>query len=332
MEPTVSVVIPCRNEEKYIEDCIVSIFNQVNLGDFIEIIVVDGMSEDRTTEIVKSLCQTNKNLKLIENPKKITPAGMNLGIQKSKGKYIAIFGAHSKYAEDYLYNCLKLFESHPEVFCVGGPITSTADTPFGKSVALAMSSRIGVGNAKHRFSDYEGYAEGACFPVFRKEVFDLVGMYDEDLKRNQDDELNFRLKKNNLKIFISKKILSFYSVRELPSRLYEQYFDYGFWRIAVIKKHKRIASLRQVAPLIFFVSVILLIILASLLSSVPFIFALALPSIYLFVLFLYCTSALFIHRELKVACFFPYAVFIMHLAYAHGFLIGLHNYYLKAKK
>lgn len=330
MEPIVSVVIPCRNEEKYIKDCIVSILKQVQISDLIEILVIDGMSEDRTEEIVHSLGDPRKNIKIIKNPKKTTPAGLNLGIKNSKGRFIAIFGAHSKYGEDYLLNCIKLFNLHPEISCVGGPITHTAKTAFGKAVALAMSSRIGVGNAKHRFSDYEGYAEGACFPVFKREVFETTGMYDESLIRNQDDELNFRLKKHNLKIFISNKIISYYSVRELPLNLFNQYFEYGFWRTAVIKKHKQVASMRQLAPPAFFLFVFFLIILAPLLSSNDLLLGIIIPSIYSLVILSYSFFLLF-REGVKTALFFPIVVIIMHFAYTVGFLSGIKNISLRIK-
>ena len=108
----------------------------------------------------------------MDNVQRTTPFALNLGIKEAQGKFIYIMGAHAEYADDYLSNSIKLMEEYPEASCVGGPITSEGKNDFGKAVAYAMSGSMGVGNAKHRFPEYEGYAEMACFPVFRKEVFD----------------------------------------------------------------------------------------------------------------------------------------------------------------
>ena len=121
-------------------------------------------------------------------------------------------------------------EEHPEACCAGGPILSHARSRFGQAVSQAMSHPVGIGNAKHRFGNYEGYAEGACFPVFRKEIFDKVGLYDETLVRNQDDELNYRIARIGGKVFISPRAKCTYYVRETPWQLFRQYFQYGYWK------------------------------------------------------------------------------------------------------
>lgn len=168
--PLISVVIPCRNEAAYIEKTIESLFQQKNIPGEIEIIVVDGMSTDGTKDLLNKTLSEDKRLRIILNPKKITPVAMNLGIKESQGEFIAIMGAHSEYDKNYLSECLKLFNIDSSIMCTGGPIFSEGKTNFGKAAAIAMSHPIGVGNAKHRFPNYEGYAEGAGFPVFKKEV------------------------------------------------------------------------------------------------------------------------------------------------------------------
>ena len=176
-------------------------------------------------------------------------------------QFIAILDAHSEYASNYVLTCLQLLDEHPEVCCTGGPIISRGKSIFGRTAAAVMSHPVGIGNAKHRLPDYEGYAEGACFPVFRREVFDKVGLFDENLVRNQDDEFNYRIARNGGKIFISPRVQCIYHVRETPSELFWQYCQYGYWRVAVLRKHHLPASLRQLAPVVFFPLTLMLLIM-----------------------------------------------------------------------
>ncbi len=321
-KPLISVVIPCRNEVAYIEKTIESLLQQKNIPGEIEIIVVDGNSTDGTKEILEKILEVDHRLKIISNPNKITPAAMNLGIKEAKGNFIAIMGAHSEYDQNYLSECLNLFKKDPLIACTGGPIFSEGTTNFGKAAAIAMSHPIGVGNAKHRFPNYEGYAEGAGFPVFKKEVFEKIGMYDENLIRNQDDEFNLRLTKSGYKVYLSPKVKCKYYVRENPAKLFNQYFNYGYWRIATLKKHKMTVSFRQIVPALFFLVIVFLIVLSPFLPLNPFITSLILPAIYLFIISIF-TFKIIIEKGINVGIRFPIAVLILHFSYAMGFLKGL---------
>ncbi len=316
----ISVIIPCRNEEKYIGDCLASLLNQKNINEKFEILVVDGMSLDNTRKIIQSISKDNPQVKLIDNPKLLTPYALNIGIKNAKGQFIAIFGAHAEYNLDYLAVCLELFNKHPDISCVGGPIISKGRNSFAKATALAMSSIIGVGNAKHRFPEYEGYAEMACFPVFKRDVFSKYGLYDESLTRNQDDEFCFRITKNGGKVFISPKAKSSYYVRENPISLFKQYFQYGFWRVAVLKKHRVPISYRQQVPILFYLTVILLAILGLVFKNL--ILGIFLPILYLLIVFSSSISV-FIKEKFGVAIKFPFAVLVLHFSYAIGFFSGV---------
>ena len=133
---------------------------------------------------------------------------------------------------------MALLAEHPEAWSVGGPIRHAATTTLGKAVAVAMSHPLGVGNARHRYPDFEGYVEGAQFPAIRRWVFDRIGMFDERLVRNQDDEFNYRIRRAGGKIYVSPRVRYSYFVRERIGQLFKQYFQYGFWRIPVIEKHR----------------------------------------------------------------------------------------------
>jgi glycosyltransferase involved in cell wall biosynthesis len=326
MSPEISVIIPCRNEKDFIQDTIKSLLNQNGLSGNIEIIVVDGCSTDGTKEILDQISLTDERVKVINNQKKVTPVALNLGITNSSAKYICIMGAHAEYSDDYLFNCLQLFKKHPEVSCVGGPITSRGKNNFAKAAAIAMSSSIGVGNAKHRFPQYEGYAEMACFPMFKRDVFDKYGFYDESLIRNQDDEFCFRISKAGEKIFISPKVKSIYYVRDSAVKLFRQYFQYGFWRVAVLQKHKTPISFRQQVPILFFSSIFLLVIAGFFFSNIYV--AIILPLIYFLILIIFSIKII-INSGILIGANFILSVFILHLSYAAGFAWGVLNFILK---
>jgi hypothetical protein len=182
-----------------------------------------------------------------------------------------------------------------------------------------MSHPVGIGNAKHRYPTYEGYAEGACYPVFRKEVFEKVGLYDEMLVRNQDDELNYRLAKHGEKVFISPRARYSYFIRETPSRLFQQYFEYGYWRVVVLKKHRIPASFRQIVPPLFMAVMLTSVIAGLWLPGWWRLTAAAIPMLYgVTLLTVGVTQG---HKTgWRVAALFPVAAAIMHVAYAIGFV------------
>jgi succinoglycan biosynthesis protein ExoA len=318
----VSIIVPCRNEKDYIEDCVRSILAQEPPPGGFEVIVADGMSDDGTRNILDRIAEKDQRLRIVDNPGRITPWGLNAGIRQARGRYIAIMGAHAEYAPDYVRTCIELLDDHPEVCCSGGPIISRGRGVFGRAVAAAMSHLVGVGNAKHRFPDYEGYAEGACFPIFREEIFDKVGLYDENLVRNQDDELNYRVVRSGGKIYISPRAQCSYYVREAPSQLFRQYFQYGYWRVAVLRKHHLPASLRQLAPGMFFFLMLLLLGVGLLLPSWWRLTAAILPVAHALILMIAGTEVA-LRQGILIGLMFPLATAIMHLAYAVGFLYGV---------
>ncbi len=317
--PLLSVIIPCRNESRHIRICLRTIENQDLPRECFEVIVVDGMSDDNTREIVSELTKTASNLKIVENYSRTTPCAMNRGLLASRGKYVAILGAHAEYAEDYLSTCLDLLNEHPEACCVGGPIESKGVGDFGRAVAVVMAHPLGIGNAKHRDPTYEGYAEGACYPVFRKDIFRKVGLYDEQLDRNQDDEMNYRLALHGEKVFISPRARCTYYVRETPLQLFRQYFQYGYWRVAVLRKHGRPASFRQITPPLFMSAMLAVALVGLLLPDSWKFSAWLLPAIYGTALIV-VAAAKAPHLGWRAGWLVPVAAAIMHIGYATGFV------------
>lgn len=320
--PSVTVIVACRNEEQHIEACVRSILRQEEPHGNFEIIVLDGMSEDGTRDILARLAHEDSRIRLINNPFRIKPSALNVGIKTAQGRYIAILDAHTVYASDYLRVCVELLAEHPEVCCAGGPIVSRGRRLFGKAVAMAMSHPIGVGNAKHRLPYYEGYAEGACFPVYRREIFDKVGLFDEGFVRNQDDEFNYRVARSGGRIFLSPRAQCTYYVRESVVQLFWQYFQYGYWRVAVLRKHRLPASLRQIAPVLFFLLMLVLLPGGLYLPGWWRLSAAILPLTYASVLIVAGTVVSIGQKQL-VGLLFPVAASIMHVAYALGFVWGV---------
>lgn len=317
--PTVSVVVPCRNEAAYIEAMLDSILTQEPIDGGFEILVMNGASTDGTGDILARMARAHSELRVINNPQGTTAHALNLGVAESKGRFIVIMGAHTTYGKDYLKTCIELLNQHPEVDCVGGPILSLGTTSFGHATAIAMSHPVGVGNARHRFPDYEGYAEGACFPMFRRDVFEKVGPYDENLIRNQDDDLNFRLRRLGGRIFISPRAQSRYFVRDNATALFRQYYQYGYWRVLVMRKHGELISLRQAAPAAFFMLLLVLALVASAIGPPWRSLLMVPPALYVTILLGVAISKV---GQLRIGAVLrvPWALFILHFSYALGFL------------
>jgi GT2 family glycosyltransferase len=318
--PFVSVIIPVRNEEGYIEKCIKSLVDQGYPGDCFEVLAVDGMSADDSKKIIQLFSNQYSNISLFENPNLLTSFGLNIGIKESRGEIIIILGAHTFVAPDFITKNIEVLENR-DADCVGGKIKSLGATYLARTISLAMASPFGVGDALFRYSEIEGYVDTVAFGAYKRAVFDKIGLFDEKLAKNQDDEFNYRLRKMGGKILISPQIRSFYYSRATLKKLWAQYFLYGFWKIRVLQKHLKMMRLRHFIPSTFVLSVLL--------SGVcswhyPIFFFLL-----LLILISYSGNNLFF--SFKVAKIegwqylplLPLAFFILHFSYGIGFLLGL---------
>lgn len=320
---TVSVVIPCKNEEKYIVKCIESFLKQSYPQELIEILVCDGMSNDGTRNIIEEYSKKYDNVKLINNPYFTAPKGMNIGIKSSNADVIIIFGAHAYADRDFVKNNI-ISLGNKEVGCCGGPLTTICDNNKGKAIALAMSSPFGVGNALFRFAQKETYVDTVAFGAYRRQVLDKVGYFDEELVRNQDDELNFRVIKAGYKILLSPAIKSTYYSRPSLKKLWKQYYQYGFWKVRVMQKHGKTASIRHLIPF-FFVLTNILGIGFGLFNK--YILCLWLIEISMYLL---CNiiSSIKICNNKSLFKYIPLIFFILHFSYGIGFMQGLFVFYI----
>lgn len=325
----VSVVIPCRNEENHIGKCLQSIIDQSYGIDNIEAMVCDGNSNDNTQDIIKEYNIKYPQIQLVVNEKKVAPTAMNLGIKAAHGEIIVIFGAHAYMDKDYIKICVEKLKS-PDIACVGGRIINISENSMAEAISFSMGSPFGVGNALFRFSEKEQLVDTVAFGAYKRSIFDEIGYFDEELVRNQDDELNFRLTKSGNKILLSPTIISKYYTRGSFSKLWTQYFQYGFWKVRVIQKHKKPAALRHLVPLIFVISLILGT-LASPFSKVT-------RYLFLLEIILYLSGAIIFSLkaskgQIKYVPRMLIAFLILHTSYGIGFLEGLIVFYcLKSNK
>jgi glycosyltransferase involved in cell wall biosynthesis len=257
MQPGVSVVVPCRNERDHIEICIRSILAQEPPPGGFEVIVADGMSDDGTRDVLTRLAKDDPRLHIVENPGCIVSTGLNAAISASRGEIIVRMDAHTEYAPDYVRQCLTVLRE-TGADNVGGPARTMATNYVQSAICAAYRSPFSVGGARFHNTEYEGYVDTVTYGCWPREVFDRIGLFDEELVRNQDDEFNFRLTRAGGKIWQSLRIRSWYEPRESLRALFRQYTQYGYWKVRVIQKHRLPASLRHLVPGCFVLSLVML--------------------------------------------------------------------------
>jgi succinoglycan biosynthesis protein ExoA len=316
----VSVVIAMRNEENYIARCLQSAIDQDYPREQMEILIVDGMSTDNSRSIVSGFAGRYPNVRLLDNEKKIAPAAFNLGIKNARGSIVAIIGAHCSLAPDYLSNCVHYLSTR-EADCVGGPIENIGEGFWGQAISLTMSSPFGVGDAHFRYSHQERYVDTLAFGAYRREVFDKIGLFDEKLVRNQDYDLNYRLRKAGGKILLTPAIKSRYYTRSSLRRLCSQYLQYGFWKVRMLRKHPCSVRVRQLAPPLFVLALLLSGALSAISSLAAWVFALVTASY----LSLSLASSLSIaaRRGWRYLPILPVIFACLHLSWGLGFLYSL---------
>lgn len=244
---------------------------------------------------------------------------MNVGIKYSKKDIIIIFGAHAYADKDFIKNNVKALEN-PEVGCSGGPIKTISENETGKAIACAMSSPFGVGNALFRFAQKEMFVDTVAFGAYRREILDSIGYFDEELVRNQDDELNYRVIKAGHKILLSPKIKSVYYSRGSLSKLWKQYYQYGFWKVRVMQKHGKTASIRHLVPMAFVLTNLLGIILGLFFKPILCLWGI---EVIMYLLCDFISSFKVSKGNVGLMKYMPLIFPILHISYGLGFIAGL---------
>ena len=292
----------------------------------LEILIADGESNDNTLLIIQSLsCETGITLSVFSNPQKIVSTGLNILIPKAIGEVIIRVDGHCVIGPDYVANCVHHLQQNG-VDGVGGPMRTIGEDFTSQGIALAMSSKFGVGNSSFRTETGQTkLVDTVPFPAYTREIIQRVGLYDEELVRNQDDEYNYRIREHGGKVLLAEDVCSTYFSRGSLAKLWKQYFQYGYWKVRVLQKHPKQMSLRQFAPLVFVVSLLLSLVF-TLVVPWGWIPLVAILGLYLLV-------------NLGVSLFYGYkhgwrflgllpATFaVIHLSYGTGFLTGLFKFF-----
>ena len=246
MNPRVTLIVAMRNEEPFIEACLASITSQDWPAEDLEILVYDGQSTDRSREIVERVATSHPNVVVSNNPKRIQAAAWNLGIDTATGDIIGIVSAHCALTPDYVRTAVETLE-RTKADMVGGPMRAQGDGYVARAAALATSTSFGVGGAKFHYATKEGPVDTVYMGLCRAEVYRSL-KFDEQMVRNQDDELSYRLLDRGGTIVLNPAIKSVYYGRATWSGLARQYREYGFWKIQVMRMHPRQARPRHLAP------------------------------------------------------------------------------------
>ena len=317
----VSIVIPMRNEARHVGRCLDSIMRQDYPADWLEVKVVDGRSEDGSAAIVRSYAGRMPDVELLDNPARVTPAALNIGIRRSGGDMVIILGSHSFIEPDFVSrNVAALAASGAD--CAGGRIETVSESSMGKVISQAMSSTFGVGNSRFRTSMRPGFVDTVAFGAYRREVFDRIGLFDEDLIRNQDDEFNYRLIRNGGRIYLDPSIRSSYYSRLTLRGLWRQYFQYGWWKTVILRKHGRLPAARNLAPAAALAVFILSLTLALAEPSLVWVAAGILTA---YLIMSLAVTLRLAGRRGPSMLLLPFAFATLHLSYAAGFLCGLPN-------
>ena len=329
---TLSIICPTYNEEQYIEQTLQSFFSQQFVAFQLEVLICDGMSTDNTRSIVAKYMERHKNLRLVDNPDRKTPFAFNAGLKAATGEYVAILGAHTKYAENYLQVCFDELHAAEAVGCTGRVITRAANDDFEAKLAeWVMLSSFGVSTSSFRAMK-EGYVHSVNFPVFKKQPLLDLGGYDTKLERNQDNDMNQRLLDAGHKLYCTWKTLCYYRPPANLNRLFKYAFRSGFWNAKSLLVHARSMRLHHLIPFVF----TMVILLCSIVGLAEAVIA---QTYYLWILLAFViglhlfTGTLFTLRSLKYEkdarkIVLPAIFFAFHFSYGWGTLRG----FLKGRK
>lgn len=325
IRPLVSIVIPCYNEERFIGQCLDSIIANSYPKDRLEVIVVDGMSNDGTRSIVEEYARKYPFIQLLDNPLRITPKALNLGIQAARGKIVIRMDAHACYDPEYVSRCVDyLYQYNAEN--VGGVMQTVSRdaTLVGKSIAFVMSSKFGVGDSIFRTGTNSirevDTVFGGCYP---REVFDKIGLFNEQFRRGQDREFNYRLRQAGGKIILAPDIKCIYYARSgLLAHMKHTFASGGVVFTLTRITRTKMYSWRNLVPLVFVI---------SLLGSLIFgFFETGFLVFFLIIVFVYLLAAILAsapivrkERDLRFLLITPAVFAVTHIAYGVGSLIEL---------
>ena len=313
---SVSVIIPVYNEERYIDGCMRSLIAQTYPREEMEWIVIDGNSTDRTGEILARYAE-NYPLRVLFNEKRVTPMSLNMGVRAASGRYIIRFDAHASFPPDYIENCVDCLETI-EADNVGGYVETKAEGLVGGAIAKILSSRFGVGGSAFRTGERGGYVDTVPFGAFRREVFDRIGLFNEELLRSEDNDINARIIASGGKVYLSEKIRSVYYCRDSIPAFLKQGLQNGNVLFRTIRQNPRAMRLRHFVPFFFLLSLILLPLIGISLRPIRWLF---LAELAVYLALDVCFSFFDGSPDKGIVTLWLYPLY--HVTYGLGSLLGL---------
>lgn len=322
--PPVSVVMPVLNEATHLEASVRGVLDQHYPG-AMEIVLAVGPSNDGTRAVADRLAAADARLRVIDNPTGTTPDALNLAIAASSHDIIVRVDAHGELGAGYIATAVELLQ-RTGAANVGGLMAAEGRTPFERAVAVAYTSRLGLGGGSFHLADSaEGPADTVFLGVFRREALERVGGYDPSLLRAQDWDLNYRLRKAGETVWFSPRLRVAYRPRSTVRALAQQFFRTGQWRREVMRRNPDTASPRYLAPPVAVTGVVV----GGITGAVGLLtgrrrlaVGLAAPLGYLA---LVTAGSLGLRREMEpqVRARLPLVLAVMHMSWGSGFLVGL---------
>jgi succinoglycan biosynthesis protein ExoA len=320
--PYVTVVMPTRNEARWIATSLGAVLSQDYPADRLEVIVADGMSDDKTRAVINAVVEATGQeaapVAIIDNPRRIVATGLNAAIAKAKGDVIVRVDGHCEVQPDHVTRCVRLLED-TGADNAGGITAASGTGVVQRAIALGTSSPFGVGTARFRYASEPGWVDTVFPGAWRREIFDRLGGFDEELVRNQDDEFNYRLVQAGGRIWLDPTIRTRYEPRDNLGALWRQYFDYGFHKVRVIQKRRGVASPRHAVPPIFVASILMGLGAAAATRRPKLLFPFAVP-------YLSASLAASLHAgrsDHAAIPLLPVVFATLHVSYGTGFLAGL---------
>ena len=322
MQATVSIVIPCFNEEGTIRKLLDALYAQTYPRDRMQLLICDGMSTDGTREAVRAFRSqaTDLSVQIIENPKRTIPAALNAGIRVATGDVVVRLDAHCVPYPDYIERAVTAVMSDKGEN-VGGvwEIRPGATTPIAEAIAAAAGHPLGAGDALYRLRPEAAAVDTVPFGSFRRQLVERVGLFDESLLSNEDYEFNARIRQAGGTVWLDPQIRSVYFARSNLRDLARQYWRYGFWKWRMLRRHPRTIRLRQALPPVFAGGLVVLAVL-SLWSQAARLALLGGIAVYMAVLGLAGLLLAFRARKAYLIVGLPACIAVMHFAWAGGFL------------
>lgn len=321
--PVVTALLVTRNEQAYIERALLSLINQDYPKDKYEIIVIDGESTDETVAIVKKLIEEYKtegiDIRIIDNPKHILSSGWNLGLKAARGEYAVRIDAHGEASPDFIRKNVETMLSVSDAVCVGGRLTTKSLGGDNDTISKILSSPFGVGNSSFRVSDKPGYADTAVYGLYRKDIFEKVGYFNEKYVRNQDIELHSRIRAAGGKFYFNPEISCVYYSRNTVKKMVKQAFGNGKWNMVLLKNQNSALRFRHLIPFAF----VIYLILSAVLGIVHWGIWVLAAGVLLLHLSLGFLAALQKTRKAAEILKMPFLFLLLHLSYGTGYLAGI---------